>query len=52
MKSAEEMWAAIKGDATTKSTLYLPTLYLPDAEHQLASMKLVHLTRESGYGIH
>ena len=41
------MWAAIKGDATTKSTLYLL-----DAEHQLASMKLVHSTGESGYGIH
>ena len=35
MKLAEEMWAAVKSDATTKSTLYLL-----DAEDQLASMKL------------
>jgi uncharacterized protein YjaZ len=35
MKSANEMWDAVKVDATTKSTLYLL-----DAEDQLASMKL------------
>jgi len=35
MKSAKEMWDAVKVDATTKSTLYLL-----DAEDQLASMKL------------
>src|SRR5882724_349520 len=35
MKSAKEMWDAVKVDATTKSTLYLL-----DAEDQLVSMKL------------
>jgi len=35
MKSVKEMWDAVKVDATTKSTLYLL-----DAEDQLASMKL------------
>ena len=35
MKSAEEMWNAVKDDATTKSTLYLL-----DTEDQLTSMKL------------
>ena len=37
MKSAKEMWDAVKVDATTKSTLYLL-----DAEDQLASMKIRH----------
>ena len=35
MKTAQEMWDTVKADATTKSTLYLL-----DAEDQLASMKL------------
>ena len=35
MKSAEEMWNAVKGNATTKSTLYLL-----NAEDQLMTMKL------------
>jgi hypothetical protein len=35
MKSAKEMWDAVKVDVTTRSTLYLL-----DAEDQLASMKL------------
>jgi hypothetical protein len=35
VKSAKEMWDAMKADTTTKSTLYLL-----DAEDQLASMKL------------
>jgi gag-polypeptide of LTR copia-type len=35
MKSVKEIWDAVKADATTKSTLYLL-----DAEDQLASMKL------------
>ena len=35
LKSAHEMWDAVKADATTKSTLYLL-----DAKDQLASMKL------------
>jgi len=35
MKTAQDMWDAVKADATTKSTLYLL-----DAEDQLASMKL------------
>jgi hypothetical protein len=35
LKTATEMWEIVKGDTTTKSTLYLL-----DAEDQLASMKL------------
>ena len=35
LKTAKEMWDIVKSDATTKSTLYLL-----DAEDQLASMKL------------
>jgi len=35
LKMAKEMWDEVKGDATSKSTLYLL-----DAEDQLASMKL------------
>ena len=35
LKTAKEMWDLVKADATTKSTLYLL-----DAEDQLASMKL------------
>ena len=35
LDSAKEMWDVVKADATTKSTLYLI-----DAEDQLASMKL------------
>ena len=35
MKTAKEMWDAVKSDATTKSTLYLLNV-----EDQLASMKL------------
>ena len=35
MKTVEEMWAAVKSNVTTKSTLYLL-----NAEEQLASMKL------------
>ena len=35
LKMAKEMWDLVKADATTKSTLYLL-----DAEDQLASMKL------------
>ena len=35
LKTAEEMWNVVKTDATSKSTLYLI-----DAEDQLASMKL------------
>jgi hypothetical protein len=35
MKSAQEMWNAVKADATTKSMLYLL-----NAEDQLAGMKL------------
>ena len=35
LKSAKDMWDVVKADATTKSTLYLL-----DAEDQLASMKL------------
>ena len=35
LKSAKEMWEVVKADATNKSTLYLL-----DAEDQLASMKL------------
>ena len=35
LKSAKEMWDIVKSDATTKSTLYLL-----DAEDELASMKL------------
>ena len=33
---AEDMWKAVKEDATSKSTLYLP-----DAEDQLSNMKLI-----------
>jgi hypothetical protein len=47
LKMAKEMWDEVKGDATNKSTLYLV-----DAEYQLASMKLsdnddpkTHLTK-------
>ena len=36
LKSAKDMWDAVKADATTKSTLFLL-----DAEDQLASMKLI-----------
>ena len=35
LKMAKEMWNMVKADATTKSTLFLL-----DAEDQLASMKL------------
>ena len=35
MRTVNEMWEAVKSDATTKSSLYLL-----DAEDQLASMKL------------